>query len=636
MKKFLFTLASLVAFGFAANAGGDPVMGFSEYEITLGAGQEQEILMSIQDLGGDAIKGFQINFEMRNPAGELLTEGCHLGYLEKYGNPDKFAWFGGVGYTVTNGNTVSQSNGQTHQTDAWDSEGDYMPGNPYGVEAHVVYTGKYNLILTNAQTGTCYPSRGQTYPQDIIAFTVQVDEGWADEYAEFTMVKGDFSTTGGNKNCEFLTLRINNADYAPVVEPQDLEGEILMSEISEDGKITFTYTGSEDVTMKVNGEPYNGEEIQLEEGENNFVVTVEAEGYNTIEETFTASWTAPEPPQPQELTGEVVVNVNEGVVTVEYTGDEPVTVTFTVDGEPYNGEALAEGDHVVVVTVAGEGYETLTETVTVTVEAPEPPQPEVTPVPTISFEVTDDAYIFTAEGEGDVVLYVNGEAVENPYSVARPEEGEEAIEVVVYATAKDGDKEMSQCDEQTFTIEPKEGETPEDPHMEGYWLVMIDANGNPVWYPLTEGSNGDYTTTVALDYETYGPVYFDANTDPERHPVCFYYMVNGVRYGAAEGEVPTVLGTALSNELFAADGFYTVPVGYNYNLGIAFSTEDDTMFVYAAQAGFVGVDELNADKTVAGVRYFNLAGQEMQQANGMTIVVTTYTDGTTSAVKVMK
>ena len=32
----------------------------------------------------------------------------------------------------------------------------------------------------------------------------------------------------------------------------------------------------------------------------------------------------------------------------------------------------------------------------------------------------------------------------------------------------------------------------------------------------------------------------------------------------------------------------------------------------------------------------NMAGQEMQEANGMTIVVTTYTDGTTSAVKVMK
>ncbi len=41
-------------------------------------------------------------------------------------------------------------------------------------------------------------------------------------------------------------------------------------------------------------------------------------------------------------------------------------------------------------------------------------------------------------------------------------------------------------------------------------------------------------------------------------------------------------------------------------------------------------------KTVAGVRYFNVAGQEMKQAEGLTIVVTTYTDGTTSAAKVVK
>ncbi len=48
------------------------------------------------------------------------------------------------------------------------------------------------------------------------------------------------------------------------------------------------------------------------------------------------------------------------------------------------------------------------------------------------------------------------------------------------------------------------------------------------------------------------------------------------------------------------------------------------------------VEELDANKTVAGVRYFNISGQEMQEANGMTIVVTTYTDGTTSTTKVLK
>ena len=50
----------------------------------------------------------------------------------------------------------------------------------------------------------------------------------------------------------------------------------------------------------------------------------------------------------------------------------------------------------------------------------------------------------------------------------------------------------------------------------------------------------------------------------------------------------------------------------------------------------VAVDEMMAGKTISSVRYFNAAGQEMQEANGMTIVVTTYSDGTTNAVKVVK
>ena len=48
------------------------------------------------------------------------------------------------------------------------------------------------------------------------------------------------------------------------------------------------------------------------------------------------------------------------------------------------------------------------------------------------------------------------------------------------------------------------------------------------------------------------------------------------------------------------------------------------------------VSELVNGKTVASVRYFNVAGQEMPEANGMTIVVTTYTDGSTSTAKVVK
>lgn len=48
------------------------------------------------------------------------------------------------------------------------------------------------------------------------------------------------------------------------------------------------------------------------------------------------------------------------------------------------------------------------------------------------------------------------------------------------------------------------------------------------------------------------------------------------------------------------------------------------------------VNEFNTERSVSAVRYFNAAGQEMSQPNGLTIVVTTFTDGTTTAVKVIK
>jgi len=48
------------------------------------------------------------------------------------------------------------------------------------------------------------------------------------------------------------------------------------------------------------------------------------------------------------------------------------------------------------------------------------------------------------------------------------------------------------------------------------------------------------------------------------------------------------------------------------------------------------VDEINAGKTVAAERYFNVAGQEISQPDGLTIVLTTYSDGTASASKIIK
>ena len=49
-----------------------------------------------------------------------------------------------------------------------------------------------------------------------------------------------------------------------------------------------------------------------------------------------------------------------------------------------------------------------------------------------------------------------------------------------------------------------------------------------------------------------------------------------------------------------------------------------------------GINELANSKQIAGTRYYNAMGQEINQPNGVTIVVTTYTDGTSTAVKVVR
>ena len=83
---------------------------------------------------------------------------------------------------------------------------------------------------------------------------------------------------------------------------------------------------------------------------------------------------------------------------------------------------------------------------------------------------------------------------------------------------------------------------------------------------------------------------------------------------------------------FTGDGQYRVE---------AYAVAENKLPSYDIAYEFVvspitGLSELADGKTVASKRYFNMAGQEMSEANGLTIVVTTYTDGTTSTAKVMK
>ena len=71
-------------------------------------------------------------------------------------------------------------------------------------------------------------------------------------------------------------------------------------------------------------------------------------------------------------------------------------------------------------------------------------------------------------------------------------------------------------------------------------------------------------------------------------------------------------------------------------VGLAGTSDWTEALNFITLKGGSAVDEVVTGKTVAGVRYFNVAGQEVAQPNGLTIQVTTYTDGSTTAVKVVK
>ena len=60
-------------------------------------------------------------------------------------------------------------------------------------------------------------------------------------------------------------------------------------------------------------------------------------------------------------------------------------------------------------------------------------------------------------------------------------------------------------------------------------------------------------------------------------------------------------------------------------------------FRYILEYDFAGVEGVVADKEVASVKYFNLAGIESDEPfDGMNVVITTYTDGSQNIEKLVK
>ena len=197
---------------------------------------------------------------------------------------------------------------------------------------------------------------------------------------------------------------------------------------------------------------------------------------------------------------------------------------------------------------------------------------ETTAVPEVNVEFTDDAVIIFAIGDGEVVLYVNDEAVENPYTIARPEPGEDAITYYVYATAQEPGKEMSESDIMPVVVEPKEGEIPSDPHKTGVWLVTIDMDGRELWKELMY-YDGDFTGFLRLSSGIYG----DSNMRPL---VQLYICYDGVRYGATSPNRHISSDNMFENLLIKSSNYFVVENGYKHIIGV-FITYNGNLYLYA-------------------------------------------------------
>ncbi len=149
----------------------------------------------------------------------------------------------------------------------------------------------------------------------------------------------------------------------------------------------------------------------------------------------------------------------------------------------------------------------------------------------------------------------------------------------------------------------------------GHWVdSYVDDQGNPVWGHMEYDETGH---NMVVNFST---TYEDA--------ILYWQILNedGEIIQSGNTEDQTASSQPIyENGNYTAVAWVVLPNDESRRNTRDFEIDDMT-----------NVNELVNGKTVANVRYFNVAGQEMQEANGMTIVVTTYTDGTTSTVKVMK
>ena len=458
------------------------------------------------------------------------------------------------------------------------------------------------------------------------------------------------------------------------------------------------YEGEYEMIVTINGEvvePNENGTYQAVEGENLVTVTITADGYNDkfASRTFNYHYptTAPAPTFSYDADTYTMTATCEGHEVVLYANGTEVSNPYTVEQTTEDQEITFSA-----ITLKNDEDNNSAETFYAQNPVIVPALTPVTPPakPTYTTDMDDEYFYITfalaedAEEGTELVIYdENGQEVaENPVKIARPDYDETADPV--YARYSAVAVKDDQTSETLFVNElvPQKAPVVEPETLKGE-LKIGEANEEGKFTVTYEGEE-EVTITIDQDFEQ---VRDAANTyklpDYGTYHVVATAKADGYKDLVVEGDVtwtkpatpeqtaaPEVVTTpgddayTITGQVKAGDPEAEVTifvwdeeeedwVAVGNPFIVTRTEEDQTVKIKVVshiegqtdgelimdvivpakpEDPGTGVNELMNGKAIANVRYFNMAGQEMQEANGVTIVVTTYTDGTTSAVKVMK
>ena len=628
MKKFLFTLCAVLV-GFAANADGVQLRmvdanGQPVSEISAAPGTEVTLHMQLTALEG-IVTGHQMQFYINDPEGNHIATTGNV--VIKAGKTNRF---GPEGMSTALENQTSVNVNPTDaEPGAYRALGVNTTVNKFWNTDPQVYIDAWNVMNEDAATSldeTDYTEEMITLG-NVYQFVIQLKSGWDQEYAILDLDE-TFTKFSGlqNQYVDDMQVKIINSNFTPAVT---LANPTISFDQTDDTHMTVTVAcetaGS---TLKVNGEAVEGNPytyvVTRPDVYTAMTVNVKAQsvlGTETSEEVTGSQAFVPVEDQPTaakpEITFVETKNANNEVTQVvvkienwtsatingeEFTNGRGDVKTFTanyVAEQPIHVEAVNAPAYPYIANDNEADY-TLNKLAPIASEAAQ-------------FSVTmDDEYVYvTATGPGVVLYDQNGNVVDpQPLKLPRNEYSETSTsyKVNVHATTQQqGEPGQYTQTDTPYEVNVPNKAKPDDPQ--------------PTEKTPTPTASGRTPDGVHAYYVTI--------TDLNPNAVIYYRVYkDGVLL--TEGEDGWVVYDGEFG--YTEDGSYRVEM---YAVAPGMLPSDQIAYEFAISPTTGLVDVMNG-KTVSNVRYFNMAGQEMQEANGMTIVVTTYTDGTSSAVKVMK